>query len=83
MIHKATSSVHNGLTIEIDDDGPGIAPEARDEVLKRGARADEQISGQGIGLAVVREIIQKYDGELEIEKSRLGGTLIRAGFPPT
>ncbi len=83
MIHKATSSVNNGLTIEIHDDGPGIAPEARDEVLKRGARVDEQTPGQGIGLAVVREIVQRYDGELEIEKSKLGGTLIRAGFPPT
>jgi two-component system sensor histidine kinase PhoQ len=83
MIHKATSSIHSGLTIEIHDDGPGIAPEARDEVLKRGARADEQTPGQGIGLAVVREIIQRYDGELEIEKSEFGGTLIRAGFPPT
>jgi len=82
MIHKVTSSVHNGLIIEIHDDGPGIAPEARDEVLKRGARADEQTPGQGIGLAVVREIIQRYDGKLEIEKSRLGGTLIRAEFPP-
>lgn len=83
MVHSASSCVRNGLTLEIHDDGPGIKTESRDEVLKRGARFDQQTPGQGIGLAVVREIIERYDGELEIETSELGGTLIRADIPPT
>ena len=80
-IDQKPDSVRNGLTIEVHDDGPGIKPEARQEVLKRGARVDQQTPGQGIGLSVVREIIERYEGKLQIEKSDLGGTLIRTRFP--
>lgn len=83
MIYNATENIREGVTIEVHDDGPGIAQNARNEVLKRGARFDEKTPGQGIGLAVVREIVDRYDGELEIEKSKLGGSLFRIGFPPS
>ncbi len=72
-----------GLIIEIHDDGPGIAEAERTAVLERGVRADQQTPGQGIGLAVVREIVQRYRGELTIESSELGGALIRTRFPAT
>jgi two-component system sensor histidine kinase PhoQ len=45
------------LRIFIDDDGSGISPELRDSLLQRGARADTRTDGQGIGLAVVIEIV--------------------------
>ena len=70
-----------GLIIEIHDDGPGIAEAERTAVLQRGVRADRQIPGQGIGLAVAREIVQRYGGTLAIESSSLGGALLRACFP--
>ena len=41
-------------------------------MLERGARADESVAGQGIGLAVAREIAAAYSGTLEIGESRLG-----------
>ena len=72
---------YKGLIIEIHDDGPGIAKAERTAVLERGVRADQQTPGQGIGLAVVREIVQRYDGVLTIETSHLGGALIRTRFP--
>ena len=70
-----------GLIVEIHDDGPGIAEAERASVLERGVRADQQTPGQGIGLAVVREIVQRYGGALTIESSELGGALIRTRFP--
>ena len=61
----------NGLQLTIEDDGPGIKGDVRDLVLKRGVRADQRTEGQGIGLAVCREIIERYDGSLEISQSPL------------
>jgi two-component system sensor histidine kinase PhoQ len=54
------------LRIRVADDGPGIAPEERSRILHRGARADLEAPGHGIGLAVTREIAAGYGGELRI-----------------
>ncbi len=64
---------YRGIRIQVEDDGPGIAVSDRDAVLQRGVRADQQVDGQGIGLAVCREIVTSYRGTLEIRQSELGG----------
>ena len=64
------------LRITVEDDGAGIAKADRERILERGARADEQVEGQGLGLAMVREIVDLYDGTLEIGDSPLGGALV-------
>jgi two-component system sensor histidine kinase PhoQ len=69
------------LRVTIDDDGPGLAPALRAEVLNRGTRADEVQSGQGIGLAVVAELVQLYRGQLILEDSDLGGLRVRIDLP--
>ncbi|MGR8949378.1 MAG: ATP-binding protein [Gammaproteobacteria bacterium] len=64
------------LRIAIEDDGPGMPPELIGHVLKRGARLDQTTEGQGIGLAVVRELVEEvYDGELQISSSPAGTTV--------
>ncbi len=67
---------NNKLSIRIIDDGPGIKPEQVDELMQRGARADQSIAGHGIGLSIVRNIIEAYQGTLSIEKSALNGAEI-------
>jgi len=58
----------------IEDDGPGIALEKIESILKRGVRADQNIDGHGIGLAVVNELVSLLGGTLKGEKSlELGG----------
>lgn len=57
----------------VDDDGPGLPPEARDVVFEIGARWDETKSGGGLGLAIVRELTQLYGGSCRLEESPLGG----------
>lgn len=69
------------LVITIEDDGPGFPPDQIEELLKRGARADQMIDGQGIGLALVGEIIELYKGELRISNSSLGGARIEVSLP--
>jgi two-component system sensor histidine kinase PhoQ len=70
-----------GLVLEVEDDGSGIPAAERSRVLERGARADESVAGQGIGLSVAREIAAAYSGTLEIGESRLGGARICLRLP--
>ena len=65
----------------IQDDGPGIPEGLRSEVLRRGKRADEIQSGQGIGLAVVAELVALYHGWLAIGVSDLGGARLELALP--
>jgi signal transduction histidine kinase len=79
-----TSSTANGsLTLVIDDDGPGLAPELRNTVLERGVRADQAASGSGLGLAIVRDLVEVYDGAIALEDSPLGGLRVRLTLPCT
>ncbi len=64
------------LTIRVEDDGPGMKPELVTQLLKRGARADESMPGHGIGLSIVHNIVQAYQGSLKIEQSKLGGVAV-------
>lgn len=61
------------LSIAVEDDGPGLPPEAKEEVMKRGARLDESVPGSGLGLSIVRDIAELYNGQLSLESSSLGG----------
>jgi len=56
-----------GLIIEIADDGPGINKEKRRDLLKRGVRGDEKVKGHGIGLSIVNDIVESYQGQIEIK----------------
>jgi len=63
----------DGLELWVDDDGPGVPPGDRLRVLQRGERLDRQNPGQGIGLAVVEDIVSSYGGQLTLADSPLGG----------
>lgn len=65
----------------VEDDGPGVPKHQRERILKRGERLDTQYPGQGIGTAVVKDIIDSYGGQLFVEDSTLGGAQFRVIFP--
>lgn len=68
--------------LAVEDDGAGIAPEKITEILQRGVRADENISGHGIGMAVVNELTELLGGKLVGDKSSaLGGMKWRVFLP--
>ena len=72
-----------GMTLAVDDDGAGIAPDRIAHVLQRGVRGDERVQGHGIGLAIVQDIVGSYRGELRVGPSpELGGTRFEVVFPP-
>ena len=69
------------IVLLIEDDGPGIDPAQIDNILQRGVRADEAVPGHGIGLAVARDIVTAYQGQIEFGRSRLGGAEVRLILP--
>lgn len=60
--------------MQIEDDGPGLATDKISIILQRGVRADQNVDGHGIGMAVVQELVTLLDGRLEGGSSpKLGG----------
>jgi len=64
----------------VDDDGSGVPHDKRRHISKRGVRLDSQEEGQGLGLALVKDILQNYDTQLEIGDSPLGGARFKITF---
>ena len=65
-----------GIWMRVEDNGPGIAEDQREQLLQRGARGDERVEGHGLGLAIVMEIINAYHGEITIGQGELGGACL-------
>ena len=76
------SGASRAAVLQVDDNGKGIPNERLAYVLQRGARADTLAQGQGIGLAVVADIVESYGGEIEVSSSSLGGAAVTISFPP-
>jgi two-component system sensor histidine kinase PhoQ len=76
-VRVTTASSAQRLAVSIEDDGRGITQEEASTLFRRGRRADESVPGHGIGLAVVREIVELYQGKLELDRSDLGGARLR------
>lgn len=69
------------LLIKIDDDGPGLTEEEAQKVLRRGVRLDEKTPGSGLGLDIVKELVDVYGGSLQLKRSVLGGLLAELRLP--
>ena len=70
-----------GIELCVEDDGPGVPVDQRARILQRGERLDRQHPGQGIGLAVVKDIIESYGAQLTLGDSPMGGAAFRIHFP--
>ncbi len=77
---RTVVSPERQLSIVVEDDGPGIPAEHRDYVLQRGARVDTLARGQGIGLAVVTDIVSSYGGQIEVDNNAAGGARVQLVF---
>ena len=73
------AAVHDDryLTVTVDDDGPGIPPELRDQVFRPFLRLDEARNqdhgGSGLGLAIVRDIARSHGGDVTLADAPMGG----------
>lgn len=76
-----TESAPVGLFLQVEDDGCGVPIDKAKQVLERGVRMDNQKEGYGIGLAIVKNIIEVYGGSCCIDKSELGGARVTVKLP--
>jgi signal transduction histidine kinase len=61
------------VRILVDDDGPGLSPQQREQVTRRGRRLDETKPGSGLGLSIVMELADLYGGSLALGTAPNGG----------
>ncbi|MCB1503807.1 MAG: HAMP domain-containing histidine kinase [Hyphomicrobiaceae bacterium] len=72
-ISSAPSATSGNVQIFVEDDGPGLPPEALEIVFRLGERWDSQKPGGGLGLTIVRDLARLYGGDVKLETSDLGG----------
>ena len=79
-VQIAAGCANEMVTITVDDDGPGLPPEVRQAVLRRGVRLDEASAGSGLGLAIVKDITELYGGTVSLGDSPAGGLRVSLAF---
>jgi two-component system osmolarity sensor histidine kinase EnvZ len=84
-IAVAITSDEKRLEISIDDDGPGIPKDKRDDVFKAFYRVDssrnKETGGVGLGLAIAKDIVVSHGGSIELSDSSLGGLRVVISLP--
>jgi signal transduction histidine kinase len=71
------------VSIVVDDDGPGLTPAQRAQVLKPGERLDETAPGFGFGLSIVSELAELYGGSIDLREAPAGGLRAELRLPTT
>lgn len=69
------------LLIRVEDDGPGLADEHIERVLRRGEKVDSTRDGSGLGLAIVGDLVELYGGQMNLSRGALGGLAVEVTLP--
>ena len=81
----ATRRVGGNVEITVDDDGPGIPVDRREDVFRPFFRLEEsrnrETGGVGLGLSIARDVIHGHGGSIALEDSPLGGLRVRLRLP--
>src|SRR5215208_6290055 len=84
-VRLAASQADHQLTVTVDDDGPGIPPERREDVFKPFYRLDDarnlDESGTGLGLSIARDIARAHGGDVMLHESPAGGLRAEIRIP--
>lgn len=80
-VRVSAEAAGSDVVVTIEDDGPGLGPEALAAVAQRGRRLDETVPGHGFGLAITTELAELYGGGLALDRSGMGGLRARLLLP--
>ncbi|WP_417450623.1 sensor histidine kinase [Kordiimonas sp.] len=78
---RAAPAMGGYVQLMIEDDGPGVPDEALAKLGNRGVRLDEQAPGNGFGLAIVRDILAAYGGNITFSNRPEGGLCVQVDLP--
>jgi two-component system, OmpR family, osmolarity sensor histidine kinase EnvZ len=85
QVHISAERRPSDIEILIDDDGPGIPMESREDVFKPFFRLDPSrnadTGGVGLGLTIARDVVRGHGGDIRLEESPLGGLRARIRIP--
>jgi two-component system osmolarity sensor histidine kinase EnvZ len=85
QVHVRTKVRQKRAEIIIDDDGPGIPADRREDVFRPFYRLDESrnpsTGGTGLGMTIARDVVRGHGGELTLEDSPTGGLRARIRLP--
>jgi len=68
-LSSTEQSNRTGIAIEVGDDGVGIDDTLKSTILQRGVRLDSQTPGHGLGLHIVKGIVEAYNGIIDIQQN--------------
>lgn len=78
-------SVGNKVEITIDDDGPGIPEDKREDVFKAFYRLEgsrnKETGGVGLGLSIAKDVVTSHGGTIELHDSPIGGLRVLVSIP--
>lgn len=84
-VEAAAIRADDWIEITVDDDGPGVPPESREDIFRPFYRLDRSrnpaTGGVGLGLAIVRDILRGHGGDATLEGSPMGGARARLRLP--
>jgi len=80
LVTARSDEAQRTVELVIEDDGDGLEQRQIERILHRGTRLDEVTEGQGIGLAVVADIVEAYNIELNFSRGRTGGMKVSLTF---
>ena len=74
--------INDSLIFEVDDDGPGM-PDAEHDRINGETRPYASRAGTGLGLPIVRDLVEPLGGRLELTRAEIGGLRARIVVPPS
>jgi two-component system sensor histidine kinase CiaH len=80
IVRVTVFALGNRVTLVVEDNGPGIAPEERSRLFDRFHRATDEGNGAGLGLAIADAVVRTTGGEWAVGDADLGGTRMEVGW---
>jgi signal transduction histidine kinase len=77
LIELSLEQTSQGMQVTVRDDGRGVDSSEITRLGQRGLRLDEQTPGHGLGLAIVRDVVARYDGRISFVPARTGGLQVQ------
>lgn len=81
-VEVSLEALQGSWCLRVDDDGPGVAPELREQIFEPFYSTRPAGEGTGLGLAMVNSVIKEHQGRLEVSDSPLGGCRMALYWPP-